>query len=92
MIRYSILIVFLIFLTHQKANASEADILAGKSIYQSNCANICHQAPSVGRLRPNQWRVVLNTMQTRMQSAGMLPLTNLQRQQVFAYLTQEKQQ
>ncbi len=90
MIRNSVLIAILIAISSWKVYASDANAEAGKAIYQSSCANVCHQAPKAGRLRPKQWRVVLRTMQTRMQSAGMQPLTDLQHRQVLAYLTGEE--
>ncbi|MCP4332765.1 MAG: cytochrome c [Gammaproteobacteria bacterium] len=91
MTRYLLMTYFLMTFGPWKASAAEVDIEAGRLIYQSSCANVCHQAPRAGRLRPKQWEVVLKTMQTRMQSAGMPALSDLQRQQVLAYLTREEE-
>jgi cytochrome c5 len=69
---------------------SSSEINVGKDIYENFCANACHQIPVPGRLKPKQWRVVLNTMQVRMKSAGMTPLTEEQIEQVLAYLSQDR--
>ncbi len=89
MIRKSILTSILIVVCFSRVHASDTDVETGKALFQSSCANICHQAPKAGRLKPKQWRVVLKTMQKRMQSVGIEPLSDLQQRQVLAYLTQE---
>jgi len=88
MIKYSPIIFFLLFSATLLADGTDVDIAAGKMIYNSYCAQACHQAPAANRLRPKQWRVVLNTMQKRMRSSGMSPLTDIELENVYAYLTQ----
>ena len=89
MIKRTLIILSLLFTAAMQANAADSDdIAAGKDIYDNNCSDVCHQAPAAGRLRPKQWRVVLNTMQVRMQSVGMDPLTDVELKQILAYLTQ----
>ncbi|MFC1588864.1 hypothetical protein ACFL3P_01180, partial [Pseudomonadota bacterium] len=66
------------------------NIKAGQEIFTTTCADACHQAPDRSRLRPKQWRVVLNTMQTRMKSAGRTPLTEEQNKLLLDYLSQEE--
>ena len=95
MTKHSLIIFSLLFSAALNASASDSDasdgdIEAGKAIYDSYCSGLCHQAPAAGRLKPKQWRVVLKTMQTRMQTAGMEPLTDVELSQVLAYLTQGK--
>lgn len=97
MTRHTLIIVSVLFFTAalqagatDSVASDEGDIEAGKAIYDSYCAALCHQAPAAGRLKPKQWRVVLNTMQTRMQSAGMEPLTEVELRQILAYLSQGK--
>jgi mono/diheme cytochrome c family protein len=68
---------------------SASEVAAGRDIYKIFCANACHQIPDPQRLKPQQWRAVLHTMQTRMQSAGMTPLSDEQLGQVLEYLSQE---
>jgi len=65
-------------------------IKVGEQIFNTNCSNICHQTPAAKRLKPKQWRIVLNTMQIRMQSIGMPKLSEQQLNQVFDYLQSEK--
>ena len=69
-------------------NAS--DFAAGGQLFKVYCADACHQAPAARRLKPQQWRIVLETMQVRMQSAGMPPLTESQFGQVFTYLKEAR--
>ena len=69
---------------------ADEDWAAGEAIFEQTCAGACHGAPVPERLSANQWRVVLKTMQKRMRSRGMEPLTEQQTAQVFRYLTEEK--
>ena len=88
MIKTSLIILSLLFTAALQASESDSDIKAGQAIYDSYCADVCHQAPAASRLKPGQWRVVLNTMQKRMQQSGMEPLTDVELKQVHAYLSQ----
>jgi mono/diheme cytochrome c family protein len=89
MIKHNLIVLFLLFTAVTQVNAADSDdVAAGKDIYDNNCSDLCHQAPAADRLRPKQWRVVLNTMQIRMQSVGMDPLTDVELEQILAYLTQ----
>ena len=67
-----------------------SDFNSGQKVFQVYCADLCHQAPQARRLKPAQWRIVLDTMQVRMQSVGMPPLTDDQIQQVFTYLKEAR--
>ena len=95
MIKRSLIILSLLVtgLAHAEEPATEVDtgnnIKAGEEIFYGYCADACHQAPDRSRLRPKQWRVVLNTMKTRMQSAGKVPLTEQQNKLLLDYLSQE---
>lgn len=68
---------------------ADAELAAGQAIFDQYCAGACHQAPVPERLSANQWRVVLKTMQKRMRSRGMEPLTEQETAKVFRYLTAE---
>jgi len=87
----TLLLLAFVFTGGAAAEETSDDVAAGQQIYASYCANICHQPPTASRLRPAQWRVVLQTMQARMQSAGMPPLSAEQLEQLHRYLTQEQQ-
>jgi len=69
---------------------SASDFAAGEQLFKVYCADACHQAPAARRLKPQQWRIVLETMQVRMQTAGMPPLTEIQLGQVFTYLKEKR--
>ncbi len=69
--------------------AEDETYLAGKEIFESRCAETCHQAPDAGQLKPKQWRIVLNTMQKRMHKAGMQRMSEQEFEQVLHYLTVE---
>lgn len=71
------------------ATETESDTLTGQEIFTTYCADACHQAPDRSRLRPKQWRVVLNTMQVRMKSAGRPQLTEDQTKKLLDYLSKE---
>ncbi len=71
--------------------ASDADDYeAGKEIFEFRCADTCHQIPAAQSLKPKQWRIVLNTMQKRMERAGMSRLTEQELDQLLHYLTSER--
>ncbi len=42
-----------------------------KSLFEGRC-QMCHQLPEPGMLRPKQWKLILTTMQQRMQQAALL--------------------
>jgi hypothetical protein len=83
------LIILMLSASPLFAGEQDPDIEAGRMIYDSFCASACHQAPAADRLTANQWRTVLKTMQTRMRSAGMPPLTEDEQRQLLAYLTRK---
>ncbi|MCW8831635.1 MAG: hypothetical protein OQK32_08975 [Gammaproteobacteria bacterium] len=68
---------------------AESEALTGEDIFTTYCADACHQAPDRSRLKPKQWRVVLNTMQTRMKSAGRPQLTEDQTKRLLEYLSKD---
>lgn len=70
--------------------ADEVTYAAGKKIFESRCADTCHQTPAVDSLKPKQWRIVLNTMQKRMERAGMARLNAEEFDQLLHYLTAER--
>ena len=85
--KYSLIIFFV--LISASLHAEEAAVLTGEQIFTTFCADACHQAPDRSRLNPNQWRVVLNTMQTRMTSSGRAPLNEGQTLRLLEYLSVE---
>ncbi len=60
---------------------------AGRQLFETRCADVCHDVPALDSLSPKQWRHVLATMQKRMKSAGMDPLTEQELEQLYRYIT-----
>ena len=89
LIIFSLLFSSTLFASETTGTKNDADALSGEEIFTTVCADACHQAPDRSRLRPKQWRVVLNTMQVRMKSAGRTPLTEDQNKQLLKYLSKE---
>ena len=86
--KYS-LIIFLVLISSSLHAENDSNALSGEEIFTTFCADACHQAPDRSRLNPNQWRVVLNTMQTRMTSSGRAPLNEGQTLRLLEYLSVE---
>ncbi|MCK4705616.1 MAG: hypothetical protein KAT90_09060 [Gammaproteobacteria bacterium] len=89
LIIFSLLFSNALFASETTETKSDIDALRGEEIFTTVCADACHQAPDRSRLKPKQWRVVLNTMQVRMKSAGRTPLTENQNKRLLEYLSQE---
>ena len=58
----------------------------GKQLFETRCAT-CHQLPEPTMLKLKQWRLVLKTMQKRMQQNGLPPLTEEEFALVLNYLS-----
>ena len=56
-----------------------------KSLFEGRC-QMCHQLPEPSMLRPKQWRLILGTMQQRMQQAGVPPLTGDETEMILEYI------
>ncbi len=59
-----------------------------KSLFEGRC-QMCHQLPEPGMLRPKQWRLILTTMQQRMQQAGVPQLTEEETEMVLEYIAEQ---
>ena len=68
---------------------SSADRSAdAKSLFEGRC-QMCHQLPEPGMLKPKQWRLILGTMQQRMQQAGVPPLTGDETEMILEYIAEQ---
>ncbi len=68
---------------------SSADRSAyAKSLFEGRC-QMCHQLPEPGMLKPKQWKLVLVTMQQRMQQAGVPSLTADETERLLEYLAEQ---
>lgn len=88
-----ILLITLTLIISATTDAQELSESAksGEQIFQAFCAGLCHQAPDARRLKPEQWKIVLNTMQVRMQSKGLPPFDETQLQQLLSYLREARE-
>ena len=59
-----------------------------KSLFEGRC-QMCHQLPEPGMLRPKQWRLILGTMQQRMQQAGVPQLTEEETEMILEYIASQ---
>ncbi len=59
-----------------------------KSLFEGRC-QMCHQLPEPGMLKPKQWKLVLVTMQQRMQQAGVPSLTADETERLLEYLAEQ---
>ena len=57
-----------------------------KSLFEGRC-QMCHQLPEPDMLKPNQWKLILMTMQQRMQQANVPPLTEDETERLLEYLS-----
>ncbi len=65
----------------ENASANEAEVL-----FTGRCA-MCHQLPEPAMLKPKQWKLILVTMQQRMQQANVPPLQAQEHDLILEYLT-----
>ena len=78
----------------EKANVdSSADSIVdrsadAKSLFEGRC-QMCHQLPEPGMLKPKQWKLILGTMQQRMQQAGVPPLTGEETDMILEYIAEQ---
>ena len=59
-----------------------------KSLFEGRC-QMCHQLPEPGMLKPKQWKLILTTMQQRMQQAGVPPLTEDETEAILEYIAEQ---
>ena len=59
-----------------------------KSLFEGRC-QMCHQLPEPSMLKPKQWKLILTTMQQRMQQAGVPPLTEEETEMILEYIAEQ---
>jgi cytochrome c5 len=67
-------------------SAAEREAWA-KNLFEGRC-QMCHQLPEPGMLKPQQWKLILMTMQQRMQQAGVPSLTEDETERLLEYLAE----
>jgi mono/diheme cytochrome c family protein len=70
----------------ESTSADEAEAL-----FAGRCA-MCHQLPEPAMLKPKQWKLILVTMQQRMQQANVPPLQVQEHDMILEYLTARARQ
>lgn len=78
-------VVLLFFMMALSVLAGEQE--EGQAIFKARCG-LCHQHPDPGMLKPEQWRILLDTKQKLMFKAGMTPLNNEEYNSLLEYLQQ----
>ena len=63
-------------------NQTEAE-----DLFVTHCA-LCHQLPEPGMLKPQQWKLIISTMQQRMQQASVPQLTDQETETILEYLSE----
>ena len=82
-----LIILFALILLATAAMAEDR----GKQIFETRCA-MCHQLPDTAALTPKQWRLVLMTMQKRMEQNGLPPLSEEEFDLVLDYVSKQVEQ
>ncbi|VAW89278.1 hypothetical protein MNBD_GAMMA18-1751 [hydrothermal vent metagenome] len=78
------LLLFILLSVASPASA-ELNALDGELLFKSRCV-VCHQLPEPEMLNPRQWAWVIKTMQTRMQQAAIVPLSEDEMAAIMRYL------
>jgi len=71
--------------------AEEVQPDEAERLFTARCA-MCHQLPDPGMLKPKQWRLIINTMQKRMQQGNVPRLQAQERDMILEYLTARARQ
>jgi cytochrome c5 len=85
-----IIFVSLIFMVSPLQLVQADDSADSKSLFEGRC-QMCHQLPEPGMLTPKQWKLILATMQQRMQQAGVPPLTQRETELILEYIAEQSQ-
>ena len=77
-------------LTYLKASAllpAAEDQSEAEDLFVTRCS-LCHQLPEPAMLKPQQWKLIISTMQQRMQQAGMPQLSEQETEAILEYLSE----
>ena len=78
---------FMVVGVETEKTEAEAGVDA-KSLFEGRC-QMCHQLPDPDMLKPAQWRLILVTMQQRMEQAGVPPLTKDETDLILEYIAEQ---
>ena len=77
----------LAYLKESALQAPSEDAGEAKDLFVTRCA-LCHQLPEPGMLKPQQWKLIISTMQQRMQQAGVPQLSDQETETILGYLSE----
>ena len=84
---YSLILAGVPLIAVAEETSAERDAYA-KSLFEGRC-QMCHQLPEPGMLKPKQWKLILTTMQQRMQQAGVPLLTEDETEAILEYIAEQ---
>ena len=84
---FSLILAGMPLITTAEETSAEREAYA-KSLFEGRC-QMCHQLPEPGMLRPKQWKLILTTMQQRMQQAGVPPLTEEETEMILEHIAEQ---
>jgi mono/diheme cytochrome c family protein len=84
---YSLVLAGVPLMTVAEETSAEREAYT-KSLFEGRC-QMCHQLPEPGMLKPKQWKLILTTMQQRMQQAGVPPLTEDETEAILEYIAEQ---
>ncbi len=77
----------LLYLQENAKQPSSARETGAENLFIARCA-LCHQLPEPGMLKAAQWKLIIKTMQQRMQQAGVPQLKEGETELIMEYLTE----
>lgn len=75
----------LLYLENNSRQVDQEQTSVAKDMFVARCT-LCHQLPEPGMLKPAQWKIIIQTMQQRMQQKDVPQLNEEERQQILRYL------
>lgn len=78
----------LLYLQQSTKSLASANTTEAEDIFVTRCA-LCHQLPEPAMLNIKQWKLIIKTMQLRMQQVGMPQLTDQESRLVLKYLAEQ---
>ena len=77
--------------TDESVQSEQASLDDAEALFAGRCA-MCHQLPEPGMLKAKQWKLILVTMQQRMQQANVPVLQTQEHDMILQYLTAHARQ
>ncbi len=81
-------VILLVTLLALSQNSFAEDKEFPKKLFEARCTS-CHQLPEPSMLNARQWKIVLQTMQKRMQHKKMAPLSKDEIETIHRYIVSQ---